>query len=110
VVQETEYTGAGKHPWAQLDFAAENGIDIKYGDPQDEIPGENIVIPEHPRQIRASEVPLENMRRSYLRNAVASLPGKTATELELDYLASETRAGHQFVEKFLAEAGIKIVR
>jgi cysteine synthase len=110
VVQETEYTGAGKHPWAQLDFAAENGIDIKYGDPQDEIPGKNIIIPEHPRQIRASDVPLENMRRSYLRNAIASLPGKTATELELDYLASETRASHQFVEKFLTEAGIKIVR
>lgn len=110
VVQETEYTGAGKHPWAQLNFAAENGIDIKYGDPQDEIPGENIVIPEHPRQIRASELPLENMQRSYLRNAVARLPGKTATELELDYLASETRASHQFIEEFLAEAGINIVR
>ena len=108
VVQETEYTGAGKHPWAQLNFAAENGIDIKYGDPKEEVPGKNIVIPEHPRQIKVNEVSLENLRRSYLRNAIANLPNKAVTEVELDYLVAETKSSRQFVEKFLTESGISI--
>jgi cysteine synthase len=108
VVQETEYTGAGKHPWAQLNFAAENGIEIKFGDPKEEVAGKNIVIPEHPGQIRVNEVSLDNLRRSYLRNAVANLPDKTVTELELDYLVAETKSSRQFVEKFLAESGINI--
>lgn len=108
VVQETEYTGAGKHPWAQLNFAAENGIEIKYGDPKEEVPGKNIIIPEHPRQIKVSEVSLKNLRRSYLRNVIANLPNKTVTEVELDYLVTETKSSRQFVEKFLAESGISI--
>src|SRR5699024_1416487 len=36
VVQETEYTGAGKHIQPQLTFAKENGIEIKIGNPEDE--------------------------------------------------------------------------
>lgn len=34
VVQETEYTGAGKHIQPQLAFARDNGIDIKFGNPK----------------------------------------------------------------------------
>ena len=34
VVQETEYTGAGKHPTAQLTFARQRGIEIRRGDPR----------------------------------------------------------------------------
>ena len=30
VVQETEYTGAGKHHWAQLNFARENGVEVRW--------------------------------------------------------------------------------
>ena len=33
VVQETEYTGAGKHPTAQLTFARELGIEVRRGLP-----------------------------------------------------------------------------
>jgi cystathionine beta-synthase len=33
VVQETEYTGAGKHHNRQLSFARENGIEVRVGDP-----------------------------------------------------------------------------
>jgi predicted alternative tryptophan synthase beta-subunit len=39
VVQETEYTGAGKHPQAQLDFARRNGVVVRRGDPADNVPG-----------------------------------------------------------------------
>jgi len=108
LVVQTEYTGAGKHPWAQLNFAAENGIDIRYGDPKEEVAGKSIIIPEHPRQIQVSEVPLENLQRSYLRSALAKLPSKTVTETDLDYLVDETKSSREFVEKILVDSGISI--
>src|SRR5450756_676065 len=68
VVQETEYTGAGKHHWAQLNFAREMGVEVRAGDPADNVPGRLIVIPERPEQIRAKDFDLAKMRRSYVRN------------------------------------------
>jgi cystathionine beta-synthase len=47
-VQETEYTGAGKHHWAQLNFARANGVEVRLGDPAESVPGTSIVIPEAP--------------------------------------------------------------
>jgi len=108
VVQETEYTGAGKHLWAQLNFAIENGIDIRYGDPKEEMAGKTIIIPEHPRQIHVNEVSLENLQRSYLRSTIARLPGKTVTEIDVSYLIEETKSDRDFVEKILIESGISI--
>ncbi|MBR7088812.1 MAG: hypothetical protein IKI38_05600, partial [Mogibacterium sp.] len=46
VISETEYTGAGKHIQPQLTFARENGIEIRFGDPKEDIPGKNIILPE----------------------------------------------------------------
>ena len=48
VVQETEYTGAGKHPWAQLAFALENGVEVRTGGRRENVPGEVIAIPDDP--------------------------------------------------------------
>src|SRR5664280_1344643 len=56
VVQETEYTGAGKHHWAQLNFARANGVDVRLGDPTESVPGRSIIIPERLEQIRAVEM------------------------------------------------------
>lgn len=108
VVQETEYTGAGKHPWAQLNFAAENGILIKRGAPSEEVPGKNIIIPEHPRQIQVKEVPLDNIRRSYIRNAMANLQTKTVSQTDLNFLVDETKGNQESVKEILAESGICI--
>ena len=52
VVQETEYTGAGKHHNSQLAFAREHGIEVRLGDPSDSVPGQTIVIPETLEQVR----------------------------------------------------------
>ena len=41
VVSETEYTGAGKHIQPQLDFARENGIELRFGNPEEDKPGTN---------------------------------------------------------------------
>ncbi|MDW7678647.1 MAG: 2-amino-4-oxopentanoate thiolase subunit OrtB, partial [Bacillota bacterium] len=69
VVQETEYTGAGKHIQAQLTFARDNGIDILFGNPDEDIKGKNIILPEHPSLMKAREVDLNKLRSSFIRNA-----------------------------------------
>lgn len=91
VVQETEYTGAGKHPTAQLTFARENGIEVRRGDPRGNVPGKAIVIPEHPAQIRVQEYDLDQARLSYLRNALQGGRVGQLTPGDLEYLMEETR-------------------
>lgn len=105
VIQETEYTGAGKHPMAQLAFARDNGISIKRGDPEGNKPGETIVIPEHPSQIRAREVPLDNLRRRYIRNALEASGKKQIEQHELDFLIEETSTSPGFVKQVLSDLG-----
>lgn len=70
VVQETEYTGAGKHINPQLTFARENGIEIKIGDPSEEIPGKNIIFPKDPSYLKINELDLDDTRKSFIRNAI----------------------------------------
>ena len=102
VVQETEYTGAGKHPIAQLNLAKQMGIEIARGDPRGNKPGQRIVIPEHPSQLAVVEMDLDRLRRSYLRNAIASLPeGAALMEADLDFLALETRTTKSCVKETL---------
>ena len=66
------------------------------------------MIPEHPRQIRANEVSLEGLRRSYLRNALANITTKTVTQTDLDYFVGETKSSREFVERVLAESDFSI--
>jgi len=104
VVQETEYTGAGKHPIAQLNLAKRLGIEVRRGDPGESRPGRCIVIPEHPAQIAAVEVELERLRRLYLEQAAASLPaGASLTDVDLAFLAADTRTTESHVEEILHE-------
>jgi threonine synthase len=92
VVQETEYTGAGKHPLAQLAMARQMGVRVARGEPRESRPGESILIPERPEQVQAVDVDLERMRCSYLQNALDTLPGGVGLEeADLDFLAAETR-------------------
>jgi hypothetical protein len=92
VVQETEYTGAGKHPLAQLALARRLGIRVARGDPRASRPGQSILIPEHPAEIRVTDVELDRVRRSYLRHAQEALPaGVRLGEADLAFLAEETR-------------------
>ncbi|RKX83986.1 MAG: PLP-dependent lyase/thiolase [Spirochaetes bacterium] len=94
VVQETEYTGAGKHIQPQLSFARENGIKIRFGNPEEEIPGQSIILPEHPSMIRAVDLDLDRIRLSYIRNCLASLQeGEKTSEEDIRYMAEECRVG-----------------
>jgi cysteine synthase len=102
VVQETEYTGAGKHPIAQLNLALSLGIEVRRGDPRDNHPGERIVIPERPEQLTVRAVDLDRVRRSYLRHALESLPEGAALEAaDYAFLVEETRSSRAYVEEVL---------
>jgi len=104
VVQETEYTGAGKHPIAQLNLARRLGVEVTRGDPRANRPGRRIVIPEHPSQLRVSDVDLDQLRRSYLRNALAALPEHASlTDVDFEFLAAETGRDRVFVEETVDE-------
>lgn len=104
VVQETEYTGAGKHPIAQLNLARRMGIEVARGDPRDSRPGERILIPTHPAQIRVVDVDLDRVRRSYLRHALEGLaPGTRPGEADVRFLAEETRSSEDFVAEVIHE-------
>lgn len=98
VVQETEYTGAGKHVTAQLSFARKNGITVKTGDPVESVPGQSIILPEHPGQIRAVDMDMDALRKSYIKNALAQLEGAELTREDLSFLAEDCRATPEFIE------------
>ena len=102
VVQETEYTGAGKHPIAQLNLAKQMGIEVRRGNPRDSRPGQRILIPAHPSQIAAVDIDLEQVRHSYLQHALGLLPENvTLSNVDLDFLAAETRTSSRYVQEFI---------
>ncbi|HPE69940.1 MAG TPA: 2-amino-4-oxopentanoate thiolase subunit OrtB [Thermotogota bacterium] len=89
VVQETEYTGAGKCPSAQLTFARQNGIAVRRGNPSESIPGKNVILPTHPEQISAQQIPLDELRISYLRQLQKSTARAEFSGEEKDFLVQE---------------------
>ena len=103
VVQETEYTGAGKHHWAQLAFAREQGVEVRTGNPGDSVPGQSIVIPQRPEQLSVTDVDLARLRTSYVRNALAHAPdGYTPTAVDIGFLAEDTNSDPDWIERAIA--------
>jgi threonine synthase len=102
VVQETEYTGAGKHGSSQLSFARENGVSVSLGDPRKEIPGESIVLPAHPSLLKTREADLGHMRRSLIRHAADTID-HAPTDADVRFLADETKTDDAFVRRALNE-------
>lgn len=98
VVQETEYTGAGKHINPQLAFARKNGIDIHFGDPAEEVPGKSIILPAHPSLIKARDVDTDHMRHSLIRNALATIK-HAPTDADVAFLAEEVKRDEAFVRE-----------
>jgi cysteine synthase len=101
VVSETEYTGAGKSPVAQLAFAARMGVEVRTGERDEDDPGRVISIPTRPEQLRVEEVDLQALRASYLRHALAELGGDPGPEA--GFLAQDSGAGPEAVRQ--AHAG-----
>jgi len=101
VVQETEYTAAGKLPSSQLTFAKENGIQVRKGDPRDNIPGKVIVIPERIDQIKIEEMDLGKIRQSYIRNVLETTKVKSPSEDDILFIAEDSKSSMGFVRKWV---------
>ena len=99
VVQETEYTGAGKHHNSQLAFARKNGIEVRRGDPKDNIPGKTIVIPERLEQVWGKVQDIDKLRTSYLKNATNHYPIKDWDEFDYKFLAEDVKKDVDWVIK-----------
>lgn len=108
VVQETEYTGAGKHPYAQLNFARENGVVVKNGDPDEEVAGKSVIIPEDPGQIKARPFELDKIKLSYLKNVVKETGVTEVNNLELNFLSKEVKKPINEVKEMLTNLGLEI--
>lgn len=87
VVQETEYTGAGKHHQPQLSFARKMGVDIKFGNPDDEIPGKSIILPEKINLIKARDLDLMRIKSSLIKNYLSKT--REITEEDINFLKEE---------------------
>ncbi|MDP3386789.1 MAG: 2-amino-4-oxopentanoate thiolase subunit OrtB [Eubacteriales bacterium] len=101
VVQETEYTGAGKHIQPQLTFARENGVDILVGNPKEEIPGTNIILPHHPGLIKAVDLDMLTLRESYVRNCIENTGIKHPTDDDVAFMAADSKTSIEFVKSLI---------
>lgn len=103
VVQETEYTGAGKHHNSQLSFAREMGIEVRRGDPNDSVPGQSIVIPERLEQVWGKVQDMERLRLSYLKNAAKNYPIESWNDEDIRFLAADVKVNVDWVRQNMAD-------
>jgi len=99
VVQETEYTAAGKLPSSQLTFAKENGIEIRKGDPKENVPGKSIVIPERVDQIAVEDFDIEKIRYSYIENALKVVKDYSPQEKDIAFLAEDSKSSIEHIRE-----------
>lgn len=104
VVQETEYTGAGKHHNRQLSFARERGVEVRVGDPADNLPGRVIVLPERLDQVAGRPQQMDALRASLIRHAAQRVPADQWTDADISFLAADTKSDAAFVR---ASAGLE---
>ena len=109
VVQETEYTGAGKHIGAQLSFAIDNGCKVFSGDPKNEVAGENIILPSHPTQIKARDIDIDKLRKSYIKNCVEMNNISEITKEDISFLIDDCRVSEEKLFDTLRELKIKTI-
>ncbi len=106
VVQETEYTSAGKHHQAQLAFARKNGINIYFGDPLEEIPGKSIVFPKSVDLIHAKDLDLDMIRKKYIQNQMTK--SKVLSKEDIDFLIVETNTNKNYVLNEVKKYRVKL--
>lgn len=108
VVQETEYTGAGKHILPQLTFAKENGIELMVGDPTEEIPGKNIILPKDPSYIQVKELDVDKLRLSLIKNCIYNTKATKINQKDIEFLIAETKSNEAFVKKSLKDLKVSV--
>ncbi len=103
VVQETEYTGAGKHHNSQLAFARKMGIEVRRGDPEEGVNGRSIVIPQHLAQVRGRHQDMEKLRLSYLKNAVRQADVSLWNDVDRRFVAADVKKDLTWLTKALEQ-------
>jgi hypothetical protein len=109
VVQETEYTGAGKHILPQLTFAKENGIELLIGDPTEEIPGKNIILPKDPSYVKVKELDVDKLKLSLIKHCISNSNVTKVNKDDVAFLIAETKSDEEFVKKALEDLNVSIV-
>jgi len=79
-------------PSSQLTFAKENGIEVRRGNPKENIPGKTIVIPERVGQVEVEDFDISKIRYSYLENVSKMAKGYTLTEEDIQFLAEDSKS------------------
>lgn len=106
IVQETEYTSAGKHHQAQLAFARDNGISLYFGNPTEEIPGKSIVFPASVDLIKVVDLDLDIIRKKYIQNQLTKT--KVLSDKDIEFLAEETNSTRKYVINELKKYQVKL--
>ena len=91
----------------QLDFARDNGIEIKFGDPSEDVPGKNIVLPANPGLFKVKDMDLNHLRKSLIKRSVPRANGKKLTAEDIEFLVADTRSDEAFVKSVLDELGVE---
>jgi threonine synthase len=107
VVQETEYTAAGKLPSSQLTFAKANGIELRRGNPKENVPGKTIVIPESVDQIEVEEFDIEKIRFSYIEHVMKMTDGHVPIQEDIVFLAEDSKSSFDFVRETMKSLNVK---
>ena len=96
---------ASRTPWqawttppADRASARENGIEIKFGDPNvEDKPGVNIVLPKDPSYIKTMDMDLNRMRTSFIKKACKKYGSFDLDEDDINFLAEEVNASPEWV-------------
>ncbi|MDF2699063.1 MAG: PLP-dependent lyase/thiolase [Haloplasmataceae bacterium] len=110
IVQETEYTGAGKHHNAQISFAKNNGVNVYFGDPEEEVPGTSIVLPNHPGLIKARVVDLVHLKKSCIKNHIANNKNNFLMYEDILFLMDEVNENELFVLETIKDLNVKEIK
>ncbi len=74
----------------------------------DEVPGENIILPEDPSYLQIDNKELDDYRKSLIKNTVKLLKEKEIGQVDLDFLCEETKLRKETVIDILKEFGINV--
>lgn len=99
VVQESEYTGAGKHFNSQISFAKKQGISLEFGSCEKEIPGQNLVFPSSGKDVIHKELNLMNLKKSYVKHYKDHVLSKQ----DYEYLKEELNLDVELIIKMMEE-------
>ena len=83
--------------------ARENGIEVRVGDPRENVPGQVIVLPERLEQVTGRPQDMDALRRSYVKNALKRLPATAWGEVDVAFVADETHTDQDWVRATVAD-------